>query len=60
MFKAPETSAPESADDPTGDQPVDAALRAAFKAVEAEAVPARLSDHMDELTAPGRKPDGRS
>lgn len=39
---------------------VKAALRKAFKAVEAEPVPTRLSDHVERLAGPKRRPDGRS
>lgn len=42
------------------DKPVEAALRAAFKAVEAEAVPTTLAEHVDRLSAPARRPDRRS
>lgn len=42
------------------DKPVDKTLRAAFKAVEAEPVPASLREHVDRLSAPKRRPDRRS
>ena len=35
-------------------------LRDAFKAIEAEPAPVRLVDHVDKLTAPKPRPDGRS
>lgn len=41
-------------------RPVDKTLRAAFKAVEAEPVPETLTDHVDRLSAPKRRPDRRS
>ena len=38
----------------------DKALRAAFKAVEAQPVPEALNDHLDRLVGAGRRPDRRS
>jgi len=41
--------------------PAEEALRAAFKAIEAQPVPDALSDHLDRLTGkPRRRPDRRS
>jgi len=42
------------------DRSVDDALREAFKAVEAQPVPPVIADHVERLTAPKRRPDGRS
>ena len=39
---------------------VKATLRKAFKAIEGEPVPASLSDHVEQLAAPARRPDQRS
>jgi hypothetical protein len=39
---------------------VDAALRKAFTAVEAQPVPAAVAGHVDRLAAPARRPDRRS
>jgi hypothetical protein len=47
-------------DSKTQDRPVKAALRKAFKAVEAQPVPAALAEHVDQLAAPKRRPDRRS
>ncbi|MFN3930667.1 MAG: hypothetical protein ACK4JY_02855 [Brevundimonas sp.] len=60
MAKAPETTVLEKVDEPVAGESVDAALRATFTAVEAEAVPARLADHIVQLSSPGSRPDRRS
>ena len=39
---------------------VEAALRRAFKAVETQPVPPGLADHVEQLSAPKRRPDRRS
>jgi len=51
MSKRPKPPAKPTADD---------ALRAAFRAVEAQPVPEALTDHLDKLTGGGRRPDRRS
>lgn len=40
--------------------PADEALRAAFKAIEAQPVPDALNQHVDRLTGKARRPDRRS
>jgi hypothetical protein len=42
------------------DRPVDDALREAFRAVEAQPVPPALTDQVARISAPQRRPDGRS
>lgn len=42
------------------DHPVDAALRKAFEAVEARAVPPDLIEHIETLSALKTRPDRRS
>jgi len=42
------------------DAPALQTLRDAFRAVEAQPVPADLTDHVEKLTAPKRRPDSRS
>ncbi|HYC75212.1 hypothetical protein [Brevundimonas sp.] len=39
---------------------VKGALRRAFKAIEAEPVPTAIVEHIEKLTAPKRRGDGRS
>lgn len=50
------TKKPRDAARPTPDD----ALRKAFKAIEAEPTPKSLSDHVERLVGPTRRPDRRS